>query len=103
MLASRPEGGPAIMAKGKRRGVRPTAAELEVLRVLWRRGPSTVRQVHGEISRRREVAYTTVLRFFQIMTEKGLVTRDDSQRSHIYAAAHSEEDTQGRLLRDLTD
>jgi len=69
---------------------RPTDIELAILRVLWRRGPSTVRQVHDELSRREPAAYTTTLKQLQIMAEKGLVARDESQRAHLYAARHPE-------------
>ena len=83
--------------------LRPTDAELEILRVLWQRGPSTVRQVHDEVSPRRKTGYTTVLKLLQIMAEKGLVERDESQRSHVYSAARGEEETQGQLVGDLMD
>ena len=66
---------------------RPTNAELELLRVLWQRGPSTVREVHEALPLADRVGYTTVLKLLQIMTEKGLVTRDVSARTHVYAAA----------------
>ncbi len=79
----------------------PTPAELDLLRVLWQRGPSTVRDLHAAVE--RDVGYTTVLKLLQIMTEKGLVTRDASARSHIYTAAVSEDDTQRRLVADLLD
>ena len=79
----------------------PTPAELELLRVLWQRGPSTVRDVHADLD--REVGYTTVLKLLQIMIEKGLVTRDAAARSHVYAAAVSEDATQQRLVADLLD
>src|SRR5262245_2876433 len=91
------------MTRRKPKPPRPTAAELQILRVLWKRGPSTVRQVHQELARSREVAYTTVLRFLQIMTEKGHVSRDDAERSHVYTAAVDQEGTQRQFLRDLTD
>lgn len=81
----------------------PTPAELEILRVLWRRGPSTVRDVHEGLPKARPVGYTTVLKLLQIMAEKRLVTRDESARSHVYAAAVSEETTQRRLVSDLLD
>ena len=80
---------------------RPTDAELAILRVLWRRGPSTVRQVLEEIG--DETGYTTVLKFLQIMTEKGLVTRDDKERTHVYQASRPEETTQRQLIADLLD
>ena len=82
---------------------RPTDAELTILRVLWDRGPSTVKDVHEELSQDTKVGYTTVLKTLQIMTEKALVTRDESQRAHVYAAARSEEQTQQHLLRDLLE
>ena len=80
---------------------RPTDAELEILTVLWSRGPSTVRQVHEAITRRRPAQYSTVLKFMQIMSEKGLVRRDEKQRAHIYEAARPREWTQQQLAGDL--
>src|SRR5215218_1716434 len=82
---------------------RPTDGELAILRVLWARGPSTVRQVHDVLSRDRPAAYTTTLKLLQIMTEKGLVRRDDADRSHVYQARMSEGHTQRQLVRDLLD
>jgi predicted transcriptional regulator len=82
---------------------RPTDAELAILRVLWERGPSTVRHVHDLLSRERPAAYTTTLKLLQIMTEKGLVSRDERDRSHIYHPRLSEEQTQRQLVRDLLD
>jgi len=82
---------------------RPTDAELAILRVLWSRGPSTVRQVHEALSRERETGYTTVLKLMQIMTEKGLVERDESERTHVYQARFTQEATQQRLVSDLFD
>lgn len=82
---------------------RPTDAELALLRVLWRRGPSTVRQVHEDLERRNPTGYTTVLKLLQIMTEKGLVERDESQRAHVYVARLPEEQTLGQLVGDLLD
>jgi len=86
-----------------KRPPRPTDAELEILRVLWDRGPSTVREVYETLGREKETGYTTVLKFLQIMKEKGLVTRDETSRSHVYAARLREEETQGQLVRDLLD
>ena len=80
---------------------RPTDAELAVLRVLWARGPQTVRQVHEEMHADRPVGYTTTLKMMQIMSDKGLVERDESARSHVYQAKSSEEKTQRQLIRDL--
>lgn len=82
---------------------RPTPAELAILRVLWEQGPSTVRQVHTRLERERPTGYTTVLKLLQIMTEKGLVRRDESARAHVYAPSAAEEQTQKHLVRDLLD
>jgi BlaI family transcriptional regulator, penicillinase repressor len=82
---------------------RPTDAELAILRVLWQLGPSTVRQVHDVLMRERPTAYTTALKLMQIMTEKGLVRRDEADRTHIYHPRLTEEQTQRQLLRDLMD
>jgi predicted transcriptional regulator len=79
---------------------RPTEAELEILRVLWERGPSTVRQVHEALAA-RETGYTTTLKLMQIMADKGLVTRDQSSRTHIYMPLASQESTQRQLVTDL--
>lgn len=85
----------------KRKTIRPTNSELAILTVLWRRGDSTVREVHEALS--EPVGYTTVLKLMQIMTEKGLVTRDERARTHVYRAAVSEATTQGHLVSDLVD
>src|SRR5213592_4256753 len=82
---------------------RPTDTELAILRVLWERGASTVRQVHETMSAHRPTAYTTALKMLQIMTEKGLVRRDDTDRTHVYQARLTEEQTQRQLVRDLVD
>ena len=85
----------------------PTPAELAILRVLWRRGRSTVREVQEDLNRDRPgdspTGYTTVLKLMQIMTDKGTVRRDESQRTHVYEAKASEEHTQRRLVKDLLD
>ena len=80
---------------------RPTDAELEILTVLWSRGPCTVRDVHETIARRKATQYTTVLKQMQVMAEKGLLRRNEEQRSHIYEAARSREWTQRQLAGDL--
>jgi predicted transcriptional regulator len=80
---------------------KPTEAELAILRVLWARGPSTVRDVFDVLG--GEGAYTTVLKTLQIMIEKGLVQRDESARTHVYEAAFSEDQTQKQLVSDLLD
>jgi predicted transcriptional regulator len=82
---------------------RPTDSELSILRVLWTLGPSTVRDVHEQLNRHAPTGYTTVLKMLQIMTEKGLVVRDETERAHIYEARHSEQKTQRQLLVDLAD
>ena len=82
---------------------RPTDAELAILNVLWERGPSTVREVHDALAGVQATGYTTVLKLLQIMTEKGLVVRDERQRAHIYEARYSEQKTQRQLLADLVD
>jgi BlaI family transcriptional regulator, penicillinase repressor len=80
---------------------KPTDAELAILRVLWTRGPSTVREVAGAMG--REGAYTTVLKLLQIMTDKGLVRRDESARSHVYEATATADQTQQQLVTDLVN
>jgi BlaI family transcriptional regulator, penicillinase repressor len=80
---------------------RPTDAELEILKVLWRRGPSTVREVFESFGDTKTTGYTTVLKLMQIMADKGLVVRDERERAHRYEAAHAEEDMQRRLVGDL--
>ena len=80
---------------------KPTDAEIAILRVLWTRGPSTVRDVAEAMG--REGAYTTVLKLLQIMTDKGLVRRDESTRSHVYKATASEDQTKRQLVADLLD
>ncbi len=82
---------------------RPTDAELAILRVLWERGPSTVRDVHEALSAAQGNGYTTVLKQLQVMTEKGLVLRDERARAHVYVARMSQQHTQRQLLRDLVD
>lgn len=82
---------------------RPTDAELEILQVLWDLGAGTVRQVHEVLTRKRELAYTTVLKMLQIMHEKGLVMRDDKDRSHSYSAAKPQAEVQSALVTDLVE
>src|SRR5580765_6229683 len=82
---------------------RPTDAELAILRVLWESGPSTVRHVHDALSEARETGYTTTLKLMQIMAEKGLVTRDESIRTHVYSARVARDITQRQLVSDLMD
>jgi BlaI family penicillinase repressor len=80
---------------------RPTDGELEILTVLWSRGPATVREIHEVIAKHKPTQYTTVLKTLQIMAEKGLVRRDEKQRAHIYEAASPRESTQKQLAGDL--
>lgn len=81
---------------------KPTAAELNLLRLLWQSGPATARQVHQAAQAEKpELAYATVLRLLQIMHGKGLLTRDESQRSHIYAPAQQQDSLQTNLLKEL--
>jgi predicted transcriptional regulator len=80
---------------------RPTDAELDILTVLWSRGPSTVRDVHETIAARRPTQYTTILKLMQIMADKGLLLRDEAQRAHVYSASRPREWTQSQLAGDL--
>ena len=82
---------------------KPTDAELAILRVLWEQGPSTVRLVWEQLNPKQETGYTNVLKMMQIMSEKGLVTRDESDRSHIYRAARSQEQTQRQVIGHLLE
>ena len=82
---------------------RPTDAELAILRVLWERGPSTVRDVHEALKRSRDAGYTSVLKVMQIMHDKGLVARDEAKRSHVYRAAVPREHTQRQIVGDLLE
>lgn len=81
----------------------PSNAELEILHVLWKKGPQTVREIYPALKRKREIGYTTVLKTMQIMADKGLLTRDESARSHVYAAAVPEKSIKRRLVSDLLD
>lgn len=81
----------------------PSNAELEILRILWKEGPQTVRVVHDVLRTERDIGYTTVLKTMQLMAEKKLVTRDESERSHVYAPAVEEKSIKRRLVSDLLD
>jgi BlaI family penicillinase repressor len=87
----------------RQKGTNPTDRELEILRVLWELGPSTVRRVHEIVSEDSETGYTTSLKFMQIMLEKGLVVRDTSARTHIYRAVAEEANVQRQLAADLVN
>ncbi len=82
---------------------KPTASELEILRVLWTRGPSTVREVHDALSEKRALGYTTVLKLLQIMTTKGTVRRNETQRAHVYEAGLPAEQTKRQLAGDVLE
>jgi BlaI family penicillinase repressor len=82
---------------------KPTDAELEILTVLWSRGECTVRDVHDALGKRKPMQYTTVLKLMQIMTEKGLVVRDEKQRAHIYTASRPRQWTQRQLAKHLLE
>lgn len=81
--------------------IKPTESELEILNILWNVGPSNVRTVNNIINEQKEVGYTTTLKLMQIMTQKGLVERDESSRTHIYSAKINAEDIQGEMLDKL--
>jgi predicted transcriptional regulator len=83
--------------------IKPTESELEILQTLWTRGLATVREVHEDLAKTKDVGYTTTLKLMQIMHEKGLVKRDDSMRTHVYQAAVNKENTQKHLLSKMID
>ncbi len=85
----------------KRKLPRPTEGELAILRVLWRRGPSTVREVHTALRAEQETGYTTALKLMQIMAEKGLVSRDETRKTHVYTAVLKEEEAQRQFVGHL--
>ena len=87
----------------KRRLRRPTDAEVEILKILWQRGLATVREVHEALPRARPTRYTTTLKLMQVMTEKGLVSRDESQRAHIYQPKLPRDQTLRQLTRHLLE
>jgi predicted transcriptional regulator len=91
------------MSKRKRKKLRPTDGELEILRVLWDHGPSTVREVHETLTAARRRSYNTTLKLMQIMHEKGMVTRDESRRPQVYQASVPEGQMQQRLVCDLLE
>lgn len=85
----------------ERSGLKPTEAELSLLNVLWKIGPATVRQIHETVSETQNTGYTTVLKILQIMHDKSLVVRDETNRAHVYTPANSEVSIQSSLLKDL--
>jgi predicted transcriptional regulator len=82
---------------------KPTTSELEILHILWERGPSTVREVHEALHAKRPIGYTSVLKLMQIMTVKGTVRRDEEQRAHVYEAVQPEEKTKRDLALDVLE
>ena len=82
---------------------KPTDSELEILNILWEKGPCTVREIHEVLEKSKDAGYTTTLKLMQIMNEKGLVKRDDSMRTHVYQAAVNKEKTQKHLLGKMID
>jgi len=83
--------------------IKPTDSELEILNILWAKGPSTVREIHEVLEQNKEAGYTTSLKLLQIMHEKGLVSRDTSSKTHIYTAAIAQEKIQGQLVQRFID
>ncbi|PUZ21756.1 transcriptional regulator [Chitinophaga parva] len=85
------------------KSIKPTESELEILAILWEKGPATVRDIHEVLERSKDAGYTTTLKLMQIMHEKGLVYRDTSAKTHVYRAAVSQQDTQQQLLSKMID
>jgi predicted transcriptional regulator len=85
----------------KKARVKPTPSELEILHILWSRGPSTVREIHDVLSKEKDVGYTSALKLLQIMTTKGLVTRTEDQRAHVYQATQPAETTKQQVVADV--
>jgi predicted transcriptional regulator len=81
--------------------VKPTPSELEILHILWSRGPSTVREIHDVLAKQKDVGYTSALKLLQIMTTKGLVTRTEDQRAHVYQATQPAETTKQQVVADV--
>jgi len=89
--------------KEQNKPLEPTKSELEILQVLWEIGPATVRDVNNELLKQKDVNYTTTLKFMQIMTDKGLLQRDESQMKHVYRVAEDEQKTKAHLLDKFVD
>lgn len=83
--------------------IKPTDSELEILNILWEKGPSTVRDIHAELEKSKDAGYTTTLKLMQIMHDKGILKRDTASKSHVYTANVSQEKTQGQLLKRMID
>jgi predicted transcriptional regulator len=91
------------MAKNKGQLPQPTKTELNILRILWLKGACTVREVHEALNQEETSGYTTALKMLQVMHQKGLVKRDDSQRAHVYSSAVSKEETQTNFVSDIVN
>jgi BlaI family penicillinase repressor len=89
--------------KDQNKQLEPTRSELEILQILWEIGPSTVREVHTELLKQKEVNYTTALKLMQIMGDKGILARDESQMKHVYRVAEDEQKTKDHLLEKFVD
>ena len=89
--------------KDQNKQLDPTKSELEILQVLWENGPSTVRDVNNELLKQKDVNYTTTLKLMQIMADKGILARDESQMKHIYSVAEDEQKTKEHLLDKFVD
>ncbi len=89
--------------KDQNKQLEPTKSELEILQVLWEKGPSTVRNVNDELLKQKEVNYTTTLKLMQIMADKGILKRDESQMKHVYSVAEEEQKTKDHLLEKFVD
>src|ERR1700744_6773113 len=89
--------------KEQNKQMEPTRSELEILQVLWEQGPSTVRDVNNELLKQKDVNYTTTLKLMQIMADKGILNRDESQMKHIYSVAEDEQKIKGHLLNKFVD
>ena len=89
--------------KDQNKQLEPTKSELEILQVLWENGPSTVREVNNELLKQKEVNYTTTLKLMQIMADKGILDRDESQMKHVYRVAEEEQKTKDHLLEKFVD
>ncbi|MET0637452.1 MAG: BlaI/MecI/CopY family transcriptional regulator [Chitinophagaceae bacterium] len=89
--------------KNKQTAPEPTKSELEILQVLWQTGPATVRTVHNELEKQRDINYTTTLKLMQIMADKGLLKRDETQMKHVYSVVEEENKTKSYLLQKFVD
>ena len=89
--------------KQKQNRPEPTKSELEILQVLWTTGPATVREVHTELEKQRDINYTTTLKLMQIMADKNLLKRDETQMKHVYSVVEEEQKTKAHMLQKFVD